>query len=109
MPESVSRRSAAATGASYAGVLPWQRRGGVRAVRRGVLEDAAGALDRLERDAPAGVDVRADRIARGVQVAELECIDDRCVLGGEVGTALEAPAADHLHHQVHRQLAVEAR
>ena len=39
----------------------------------------------------------------------LERLDDRAVLRHEVLAALEPPAADHLHHQVDRELAVEAR
>ena len=45
----------------------------------------------------------------GLEVARLVRVDDRGVLGRQVCAALELAAADHLHHQVHRQLAVEAR
>ena len=47
--------------------------------------------------------------ARPLAVARLEARDDRLVLGDEVLVALDAAAADHLHHQVDRELAVEAR
>ena len=43
------------------------------------------------------------------EVAGLVRGDDRLVLGGQVRAALELAAADHLHHQVDRELAVEAR
>ena len=39
----------------------------------------------------------------------LEGLHDRPVLAGEVLAALEPAAADHLHHQVHRQLPVDVR
>ena len=48
------------------------------------LEDSAGGLDRLERDPPAGVDVRANRVLRRLEVAGLEAVDDRAVLDDEV-------------------------
>ena len=51
--------------------------------------------------------VIAARVA--VAVARLEARDDRLVLGDEVLVALDAAAADHLHHQVDGELAVEAR
>ena len=87
---------------------------GAHAVRRGdatdgELELAAGALDRVERDPAAGLDVLADGVLGGVEVARREALDDPAVLGDEVRVALDLPAADHLHHQVHGQLAVEAR
>ena len=43
------------------------------------------------------------------EVAGFVRVDDRGVLGREVGATLELAAADHLHHQVDRQLPVEAR
>ncbi len=46
---------------------------------------------------------------RRLEVAGLVRVDDRAVLGREVRAALELAAADHLHHQVDRELAVEAR
>ena len=58
---------------------------------RGRLEHAAGALDRVERDPPARVDVRPDRGLRGGEVAGLERVHDRAVLAGEVLAALELP------------------
>ena len=47
--------------------------------------------------------------SRAAQLAGVECLDDAPVLGDEVRVPLDVPAADHLHHQVHGQLAVEAR
>ena len=43
------------------------------------------------------------------EVARLERVDDRAVLAREVLATLEPAAADHLHHQVHGQLAVDVR
>ena len=43
------------------------------------------------------------------EIAGVEGIDDRAMLAGEVLAALEPAAADHLHHQVHRQLAIDVR
>ena len=83
--------------------------GGVPAPRgRLRARDAARALDRLERDPPPGRDVRADRVSRRPEIARLEGVDDRAVLGREVRAALELAAPDHLHHQVDGEVAVEA-
>ena len=46
--------------------------------------------------------------ARRVEVGRLVRVHDRPVLGRQVRAALELAAADHLHHQVHREVAVEA-
>jgi hypothetical protein len=70
---------------------------------------AAPPLDRVERDPAAGLDVLADRLLRGANVAAGERLDDVPVLRDEVRVALDVPAADDLHHQVDGQLAVEAR
>ena len=72
------------------------------------LENASRALDRLERDSPSCCDVRTDRVPRRPEIGGLECIDDRAVLGREVRATLELASADHLHHQVDREIAVEA-
>jgi hypothetical protein len=72
------------------------------------LEDAACALERLESDPAPRLDVLADGAARPVDVSALECLHDPAVLGDEVRMALDVPAPDDLHHQVHRELAVEA-
>ncbi len=40
------------------------------------------------------------------QVAGLEGLDDRAMLACQILASLEPAAADHLHHQVHRQLPV---
>ena len=52
--------------------------------------------------------VRIACCVRG-QIAGLERLHDRAMLAGEVLAALELAAADHLHHQVHRQLPVHVR
>jgi hypothetical protein len=69
----------------------------------------ASPLDRVERDPASGVDVLPDRVLGGCEVAGRDRLDDAAVLGDEVLVALDVAAADHLHHEVHRQLAVEAR
>src|SRR5262245_2703687 len=97
MPDSSVRRS---MGQSYGAAA---RRGGAASER------PAGALERVERDAEAGGDVRPDRVAGELEIARLERFDDAGVLGHEVLASLEPAAADHLHHQVHRELAVERR
>ena len=51
---------------------------------------------------------RIARSARG-EVAGGEGLDDAPMLRDEVRVAFDVPAADDLHHQVHRELAVEAR
>ena len=48
-------------------------------------------------------------VARRLEVAGLVRVDDRAVLVRQVRAALELAAADHLHHQVDREVAVEAR
>ncbi len=65
-----------------------------------------GVRQGLERDPPPRLDVRADRGPRAVEVAVLDRVDDRAVLGGEVLATLDPAAAHDLHHQVDRQLAV---
>ena len=73
------------------------------------LEGAARLLERLERDPAAGVDVGANRRLRRRQVAGGERVHDRAVLDRQVRARLQPAAADHLHHQVDRELPVEAR
>ena len=52
----------------------------------------------------------AQRIAvsTAAEVARCERLDDPAVLGDEVRVPLDAATAEDLHHQVHRQVAVEA-
>ena len=72
-----------------------------------VARESAGALDRVQRDPrPVSMWLGSRRPRRG---RRLEGLDDLAVLRDEVRVALDAAAADHLHQQVHRQLAVEAR
>ena len=49
-------------------------------------------LDRLQRDPAPGGDVRTDSCVGGVEVARLVGVDDRSVLGRQVGATLELAA-----------------
>ena len=51
----------------------------------------------------------ADRAARVVELSDLEGFDDPPVFRDEVRVPLDVAAADHQHHLVHGELAVEAR
>src|SRR6476469_8283776 len=73
------------------------------------LEHAAGALDRVERDALPRLDVRPDRHLRRGEIARFERVDDCAMLPCEVLPTLEPPTADHLHPQVDGQLPVDVR
>ena len=75
---------------------------------QGPLQHPTRALDRLERNAPARLDVLRDRLTRGRDVRLRERLNDACVLGHEVSVTFDAPSADDLHQQVHRELSVEA-
>ena len=60
--------------------------------RRVLLENTPRALDRGR-----------------VELSGRERVDDVAMLGDEVRVTLDVATADHLHHQVHGELPVEAR
>src|SRR6185436_10615348 len=105
MPESVSRRSSVG---AMAGIVRSYGAPSFHVADRS-SENAARSLDRVERDAATRVDVLTDGTHCRVELASRERVDDVAVLGDEVLMALDVAPANHLHHQVDRELPVEAR